>query len=254
MNSSDSTTNPQNADMSSIVDLPDGLKEFLRQVENFYSSPSASSDSCERADDILSALSKSEHLPICFPYLIKFAVDKIRVNYRRCDRVYHINGLLELLENLIINEFFFIKNFDIFNLMTNTFIMICVDVNLFSLTGEGDASTEVPKDREQNRMKAARLLRQLLEIKIGKYHSVAFINELVDGYLLKLIRVLTEKRGDAFKSALTGSVVLLCDLLGMNRSMLLKQDRFEYLNSLRRQMVERGNDTAAIDSLLDMGE
>jgi len=242
-----------NMDLSDLV-LPDGVREFLTQFEIMYKEGS-------RVSERLEALSASEHLPICFPYLIRFVVDRIRVNYRRRERHEDIERLVELLEKIFENRFFKITSVGTFNLVTNCLIMLSTDYNLFSLMGEEAADPCTSgESRFRIRSMASRLLARVLENKVGKYHSIAFIQELVDVYLQRLMRLYMDRLTSAehasqemMKSALIGTVILTCNVLEVNKSMLKSQ--CDMLDKIRSELKTFGGEFRialnAIDSVLE---
>jgi hypothetical protein len=176
-----------------------------------------------------------------------------------------INRLLELLEKMINNKYFLIKSNENFNLLTNTFIMISVDCNLFSIDASSHEYQSGDVDcgqRDSIRLLSAQLLRRLLETKVGKYHSVTFIDELVGEYLTNLIDLLLnrfrETRIDSIKSALLGSIFLMCEMVSVNKSMSLGEDRIAYLQTIQRRITGidgMENASSAIDNVLvDLGK
>lgn len=214
------------SDISSA--LPDGIREFIRQVENMYSEETAA----KTQKDILESLASSEHMPICFPYLVKFAVDRIRTVYRRDGET--VLKLLELVHHILCNKHFDLTGTStsgIFDLLVGCFVMLITDVNLLSHLSDVSMQERIRKD-------SIGLLRELLESKIGKYHSIALIEQLIDGYLIPLILVtrkrlvgkeLTEELRHRLRGVLDSACSLIKELVDVNESKLGIPERLSVL-------------------------
>jgi len=210
--------------------LPDGIREFIRQVEHLYDQDDDVAMKTQR--EILESLASSEHMPICFPHLVKFAVDKIRITYRKDGDV--VMKLLELLEHILRNQHFDLTDrasSDIFDLLVGCFVMLSTDVNLLSIEGQ---SGDVGRIRQS----AAVMLRGLLESKIGKFHAVELIEDLIDSHLVPLITVtrtsLKNRNMDPnirnrLEGVLTSTVNLMKELMHVNEPRLATRDRLSYI-------------------------
>lgn len=230
-NSQASVSAPSFANEASAL-LPDGIREFIRQVEHLYDEDDESALRTHR--EILESVASSEHMPICFPHLVKFAVDKIRTNYRNNGEI--VLKLLELLEHILRNEHFDLTgsaSFGIFDVLVGCFVMLVTDVNLLSIGGEDQAlaSTRI---RDQS----VSLIRALLESKIGKFHSVALIEDLIDMHLIPLISVIQTRLGNAhisidlrnrLENVLRGTNALMKELIYVNETRLATDNRMSYI-------------------------
>ena len=212
--------------------LPDGIREFIRQVEHLYDQDDENALQAQR--EILESLASSEHMPICFPHLVKFAVDKIRTSYRKNGDI--VIKLLELLEHILRNRYFDLTgnaSSGIFDLLVGCFVMLVTDVNLLSI-GDEDQSMMSSRIRDES----VRLFRALVESKIGKFHSVALIGDLMDVHLIPLISVIktrlknrhiTADIRSRLEDVLRSTNALMRELMLVNESRLSTSNRMSYV-------------------------
>lgn len=175
--------------------LPDGLAELLSQIERAYSNnPGRLSP-----DEVVAAISKSEHLVALFPHIVRFAVERVRVDSRSQD----ITLLLHLVKAIVGNARYVVSSQGEFEIILNGLIEVIVDCNLVSGLSA--------------RRQAVAILSLLLEMKVGRFHSVSLVSDLVrDVFLLFVSEIVALKTvPDAcIVSGLAGAVLAVHTLRG----------------------------------------
>ena len=154
--------------------LPDGLKEFLLQLELAYAVNAESDPHKLSKDEVIRAVTSSEHLTIAFPHILKMFVNKIRTESSTAD----ITEYLNVIGAIVGNKWYVVSTTGEFETVLNCLIGVVVDVNLMR---PGSCFDEA--QRVSVRRRAIDILSTLLQSKVGKFHS----NDLIRGIFEKVL-------------------------------------------------------------------
>ena len=239
LNSSTTTTSSSSSSTSSSSLLPDGIQEFIRQIEHLYET-NISDEPIDGRDQMLESLATSQHMPICFPYLVKFAVNKIRVTYRRDGQT--VLKVLDLLRHIVRNVYFDLTKCEpMFDLLVACLVMLVTDMNLLSMVVESRKDIVRSTESVEIRKTSANLLCDLVDSKIGKYHAIILIDQLIDLHLVPLVEMLRRKLGslttelveevrERMEEVKESACTLMRDLMKVNKSVLATKDRIEFID------------------------
>lgn len=134
-----------------------------------------------------------------FPHIVRFAVERVRVDSRSQD----ITLLLHLVKAIVGNARYVVSSQGEFEIILNGLIEVIVDCNLVSGLSA--------------RRQAVAILSLLLEMKVGRFHSVSLVSDLVrDVFLLFVSEIVALKTvPDAcIVSGLAGAVLAVHTLRG----------------------------------------
>jgi hypothetical protein len=156
--------------------LPDGLREFLYQLESVYTGSDIDSGTNRLTkDDIVECVSRSEHLVIIFPLITRFTVRKIKQSLRESD----VSDLIELLNALVMNAQNRVSSDGEFEIILNCLLDLIVDPSLAILESE--------ENRMSVRRTATGILLSLLRLKLGAFHATKLAQELITDILEPLV-------------------------------------------------------------------
>jgi hypothetical protein len=180
-NASDWTLGPsQTLTLSDAKDyrsvLPDGLQEFLAQVEALYGKFAVMDSRISRAD-VIDTIVSSEHMVIIFPHIIRFSVRELRENIRTDS----VELTLELLDAVLSNAYYEIKSSGEFHVILSCLLDIIIANNLMV------DSSRIEEHRLSVRRQASDILTRFLKTKLGVYHSSRLVQDILDSILLPFI-------------------------------------------------------------------
>lgn len=154
--------------------LPDGLREFLSQLESVYTGSDTGTKRLTKSD-IVECVSMSEHLVIIFPLITRFTVRIIKQSLRESD----VSDLIKLLNALVMNVHNRVSSDGEFDIIFNCLLDLIVDPSL--------AMHESEEIRMSVRRTATGILLSLLRLKLGAFHATKLAQELITDILEPLI-------------------------------------------------------------------
>jgi hypothetical protein len=197
----------QGPSTTDVNDLPEGLREFIYQVEFLYGTPHPEGRISEH--ELVASIGSSEHLTIIFPHIIRFTVNRIRTVSRSSS----VGELLELLQSVVVNPHYTVKNHEDFQIILNCLLGLIVDPNLMD--------NESEQERQKVRTLSAEILSHFLKSKLGIHHSTRHAKQLVDELLIPFIQQAV-KSPPAMWSSVAGAVSAVSLLVGNFMNMDLK--------------------------------
>ena len=222
------------------TELPEGVREFISQVESTYAGATGGLEEAE----ILESVRSSQYLSIAFPHLVRFAVNEVRCRYKQLDSAEALLRILRLLESMISNPMF--KSFDVFEILLSSLVCLASDFNLMTIPVRSTHAAE----NWAVRTEASRILCLLIATKVGNFHSVELVRGLCDSVFFPIISGILTKRSikgsDIFSnllSALAGCIHAVVAMVGMNLPKLKSEELVEVLKKAKRFIQEVKSDS-----------
>ncbi len=159
-------------DFLNISSLPDGLREFIAQLKCIYSNKET--DTKITKTEAVEALSKSQHLVIIFPLIIRFAVCEIRKRSRTSENV---SDLVDLLEAVVSNPAYSVSYQVEFDVVLTCLLDLMMDPNMMRFETDEELKQSVRK-------RAAEIIVSFLRNKIGVFHSTKLVHEIIENVLI----------------------------------------------------------------------
>jgi hypothetical protein len=164
--------------------LPDGLKEFVFQVQLAFST-SGTGGTLTR-EEVIDALRNSEHLSIVFPDILRHFINEIRIRSQSVDVSQH----LDVIGAIVSNKWYQVRSTREFDLIFNCLLHTIIDINLMR-----QMENVTYEDSSRLRKKALEALTKLLCLQIGKFHATELINGLKKDILIPFVsKILEQKR------------------------------------------------------------
>ena len=207
--------------------LPDGLREFMYQVEFLYGT--AHAEGRITKTELVESIGSSQHLTIVFPHIVRFAVDRIRTVSRQSS----VSELLELLQAVVVNPHYVVKNHGDFQIILNCLLGLVVDPNLM----ENDDETP----RQTVRKYAAEILSHFLKSKLGIHHSTRHANQIIDELLIPFITQALKHPAGVW-SSITGAVFAVAMLVHNFMNGRLQSYNSPLVKSLANAMSRKNGD------------
>ena len=164
----------QTSNAPTTESLPDGLREFLYQLESVYTNKTNAAYRLTK-DDIVECVSRSEHLVIIFPHITRFTVRTIKQSLRDSD----VSDLIELLNALVMNSNNRVSSEGEFEIILNCLLDLILDTNL--------AMVDYEENRMSVRRNATDILISLLRLKLGSFHATKLARDLISDILEPLV-------------------------------------------------------------------
>lgn len=199
----------------SMSELPDGLKEFVFQLEQVYSEKESKLTKTEAVD----ALRSSQHLSVVFPHVLRHFINKIRKEARKRN----VSEYLDVIDAIGTNPWYTVSTPGEFNIVLNCLLTCILDVNFYG----GETCLAV-------RHKAIDILCSLLVFKIGKFHSVQLVKTIFQDMLFPFVdKVMNIKPEDRTSGILAGFVAGVAALARLSAAFSVTDDQ---LSSLTKRM------------------